>query len=65
MDDAEIIAHARAKAQQAMSAARMATDPETERSWQQLADAWLTLLWVLEERPTKPVGPRPSRRPPA
>jgi hypothetical protein len=54
VDDKDILANARAKAQDAQSRGRLATDPELKASWQQLADGWLALLAELERRQSGP-----------
>jgi hypothetical protein len=47
MDD-DALAEARAKAQDALSRARLATDPAAKKLWEDLAEEWMERLFVLE-----------------
>ena len=55
--DIEDLAHARQRAQQASSRARLATDPDLKHRWLELAEAWRAHLSAIEagvaEPPTK------------
>ena len=48
MDDNDALAEVRARAQAAMSRARLASDPAVKKEWTELADAWSVLLGQLE-----------------
>jgi hypothetical protein len=48
MDDNEALAEVRARAQAAMSRARLASDPAVKKEWTELANAWSVLLGQLE-----------------
>jgi hypothetical protein len=52
------LAEARAKAQDAQSRARLATDPDAKRQWEALAEEWTAQVAELENgNSTKPVIP--------
>jgi hypothetical protein len=46
--ESEDLAEARQRAQEALSRARLATDPATKKEWQELARTWLERLRELE-----------------
>jgi hypothetical protein len=48
MGDSEALAAVRARAQAAMSRARLASDPAAKKEWTELADGWSLLLGQLE-----------------
>jgi hypothetical protein len=56
--DTEELAEARQRTQEALSRARLATDPATKREWQELAKSWLDRLKQLEHdaAPVSTVG---------
>jgi hypothetical protein len=48
MEEDKALAEVRARAQDAMSRARLASDPAVKKQWAELADAWSQLLAKLE-----------------
>jgi len=64
MDD-EALAEVRARAQDAMSRAQLASDPALKKQWAELADAWSVLLAQFEAMAREAIahkgrGPRKS-----
>jgi hypothetical protein len=65
MGEDEALAEVRARAQDAMSRARLASDPVLKKQWEELADAWSVLLAKSETMAREAVarkgrGPRKS-----
>ena len=62
--DSEDLAQARERTQEALSRARLTTDPDLKDRWLQLAGAWRAHLAAMEEAAEPvPVKKRPSGRP--
>jgi uncharacterized membrane protein YccC len=47
--ETEALATLRERAQQALSRAHLATDPELRKQWTAIADAWVAILATLEQ----------------
>jgi hypothetical protein len=67
MDDDEALAEVRARAQHAMSRARLVSDPQLKKQWVEVADAWSVLLARFEATKHEPMkdksrGPKKSGR---
>jgi hypothetical protein len=54
--DNEALAKVRARAQDAMSRARLASDPALQKEWEELADAWSALLAEWKAKAGDPKG---------
>jgi hypothetical protein len=62
MNDNNSLPMARAHAQDALSHARLLTDPDQKRSWTELASAWLMLIEALEQLEDRLASPTPNQK---